>query len=319
MKKRYLGREMRIICPNCDAQYEVPDNVMPTAGRDVQCSNCGQTWYQHHPDHMPEAQDAAPPPHEDISPPAATPPSPTPAASTQPIPPQVSSSAASPSAASQKPAATPERKQLDPAVADILREEAQTEKAARKAAQPSALESQPDLGLDLEEAPLEDDADRLARQARARMGSDEALQPARPADAKLVAGAATTSLGSRRDLLPDIEEINSTLRSGAAPAGTAGEAPEYEAPTRKRMRRGFRTGFLTVMMIFIVLGTLYISAPRLAAAVPALEPSLQAYVAAINSGRAWLDATLQSVLTMLDTAAQDGAAQDGAGEAPTNP
>ncbi|MGJ5621471.1 zinc-ribbon domain-containing protein, partial [Sulfitobacter sp. MF3-043] len=37
---------MRLICPNCDAQYE----VMPTDGRDVQCSNCGQTWFQHHPD-----------------------------------------------------------------------------------------------------------------------------------------------------------------------------------------------------------------------------------------------------------------------------
>ncbi|MDC0135779.1 zinc-ribbon domain-containing protein, partial [Sulfitobacter sp.] len=31
---------MRLICPNCDAQYEVPDDVMPVAGRDVQCSNC---------------------------------------------------------------------------------------------------------------------------------------------------------------------------------------------------------------------------------------------------------------------------------------
>ncbi|MDG1102854.1 MAG: zinc-ribbon domain-containing protein, partial [Ascidiaceihabitans sp.] len=40
---------MRLICPNCDAQYEVPTEVVPTEGRDVQCSNCGQTWFQHHP------------------------------------------------------------------------------------------------------------------------------------------------------------------------------------------------------------------------------------------------------------------------------
>ena len=44
---------MRLICPNCDAQYEVPDEGMPAAGRDVQCSNCGQTWFQHHPDNEP--------------------------------------------------------------------------------------------------------------------------------------------------------------------------------------------------------------------------------------------------------------------------
>lgn len=37
---------MRLICPNCAAQYEVDDGVIPEAGRDVQCSNCGHTWWQ---------------------------------------------------------------------------------------------------------------------------------------------------------------------------------------------------------------------------------------------------------------------------------
>ena len=37
---------MRLICPNCGAQYEVPDDVIPSGGRDVQCSNCGHTWLE---------------------------------------------------------------------------------------------------------------------------------------------------------------------------------------------------------------------------------------------------------------------------------
>ncbi|WP_444463295.1 zinc-ribbon domain-containing protein [Rhodobacter capsulatus] len=37
---------MRLICPRCGAQYEVDDVVIPAAGRDVQCSGCGQTWFQ---------------------------------------------------------------------------------------------------------------------------------------------------------------------------------------------------------------------------------------------------------------------------------
>ena len=41
---------MRLICPNCDAQYEVPSEVIPEDGRDVQCSNCGDTWFQNHSD-----------------------------------------------------------------------------------------------------------------------------------------------------------------------------------------------------------------------------------------------------------------------------
>ena len=37
---------MRLICPSCDAQYEVPDDVIPAEGRDVQCSSCSERWFQ---------------------------------------------------------------------------------------------------------------------------------------------------------------------------------------------------------------------------------------------------------------------------------
>lgn len=37
---------MRLICPNCDAEYEVDDNVIPDGGRDVQCSSCNKSWFQ---------------------------------------------------------------------------------------------------------------------------------------------------------------------------------------------------------------------------------------------------------------------------------
>lgn len=37
---------MRLVCPNCGAQYEVDDRVVPEGGRDVQCSACGHGWYQ---------------------------------------------------------------------------------------------------------------------------------------------------------------------------------------------------------------------------------------------------------------------------------
>ena len=36
---------MLIKCPNCNAQYEVPDDIIPAAGRDVQCSSCSKTWF----------------------------------------------------------------------------------------------------------------------------------------------------------------------------------------------------------------------------------------------------------------------------------
>lgn len=37
---------MRLTCPNCDAQYEIDDALVPAGGRDVECSACGQVWFQ---------------------------------------------------------------------------------------------------------------------------------------------------------------------------------------------------------------------------------------------------------------------------------
>ena len=40
---------MRLTCPSCDAVYEVPEDAIPEGGRDVQCTNCGNGWFQRHP------------------------------------------------------------------------------------------------------------------------------------------------------------------------------------------------------------------------------------------------------------------------------
>ena len=259
---------------------------MPVAGRDVQCSNCGQTWFQHHPDHMPSEQSELiddPSPDEETAPPPPPPP---------------------------PPAVEPQRKQLDPAVADILRQEAEAEQAARRSSQSDGLESQPDLGMDLEDSSYEDAAERRAREARERMArlrGDDAPE-VQAAGGTALAGegaAAAAALGSRRDLLPDIEEINSTLRSGSARtgAGAADLDPEIEAPTRQRKRRGFRTGFITMLLIFAVLAVVYVFAPRLSVAVPALAGPLQSYVTTVDKGRSWLDAKVQGLLKSLDSAA----------------
>lgn len=50
---------MRLVCPNCGAQYEVDERVIPETGRDVQCSACGHAWYQM-PSHHAEVDDEIP-------------------------------------------------------------------------------------------------------------------------------------------------------------------------------------------------------------------------------------------------------------------
>ena len=36
---------MRLLCPKCEAEYEVSDDIIPSEGRDVQCSSCDETWF----------------------------------------------------------------------------------------------------------------------------------------------------------------------------------------------------------------------------------------------------------------------------------
>ncbi|MCO8145517.1 zinc-ribbon domain-containing protein [Rhodovulum tesquicola] len=118
---------MRLICPNCNAQYEVDAAVIPDEGRDVQCSNCGHTWFQ-----RPAGADAARrvPEAEDIGWHGET-----------TAPPPLPESEPAPASAA--------RRALDASVLDILQEEAAREQRARaQEAAADTFAAQPDLGLD---------------------------------------------------------------------------------------------------------------------------------------------------------------------------
>lgn len=271
---------MRLTCPNCDAKYEVPDEVVPVAGRDVQCSNCGQTWFQHHPDHAPQEDMGldlgAPADDEEVAPP----------------PP--------------RPGKEPERRQLDPAVADILRQEAEAEFEARRARQSGGLETQPDLGLtesDPEPEPQpapEENADQRALEAKKRMARMRG-------EAEPAAAAGGAALGSRRELLPDIEEINSTLRSESGRGSRDADVHSDAERSGSKRRSGFRRGFMLVMLILALMALVYVYAPQIAANLPQADPYLSAYVTWVDQMRIWLDGQVQAGLTWLDSmASQSG-------------
>lgn len=286
---------MRLICPNCDAQYEVPEDVMPREGRDVQCSNCGQTWFQDHPDTIAEreASGAEAEVHEDeevvrIEEPQAP----------ETIEQESEAEAYVVAGVPTHEPGRPEdhgRRQLDPAVADVLREEAELETRARRS-EAAAMESQPDLGLT--ESPGE--SRKRAREARERMARIRGEKDAGKARDDEIPMA--TTLGSRRDLLPDIEEINSTLRSNSerSPDLDPGQTAQLEVQERRSSRRGF---ILTIALV-AVLALLYSYASNLAEAVPQAEPWLSGYVTMIDGWRMWLDDQISALLTWLDAAAE---------------
>lgn len=247
---------MRLTCPNCGAQYRVPAEVIPQTGRDVQCSNCGDTWFQT-PAHQADALEAEPS---------------APGASATPPP-----ADADPAFEAEEPQpapARPEQREIDPAVTSVLREEAERERRARAAAQ-EGLTTQPDLGLDT--AP--DPAPR-AEEARAARR--------RGAEAKGTPEATDVDPAPRRGLFPDIEEINSSLAPGSGQDAKRPAPTPYPEASPKR-GGGFRRGFLLAVLVMLLALLVYIFAPQLAEAIPAVGDLLADYVGWVDGLRGWLD------------------------------
>lgn len=288
---------MRLTCPNCGAQYQVPDEVIPPEGRDVQCSNCGNTWFQASPDApdiLPEAEDAMTPGQPAAADFARAP---GPAPEAEPEEPDATDGT-EPDGAGQdapdqeeldqeEPAVTPPepvRQELDNAISDILRQEAERE-AQLRAVETTGLESQPELGLDAHQPAETAERARQARDRMARLRHDEPEEE--PAEAKSA---------MRRELLPDIEEINSTLRSSDMPAG-AEESELPSGPAAPVRRSGFLRGFSVALLIGAFLVLSYANAPRIARSLPQVDPALSAYVATVDQARYWLDARLGDFVT----------------------
>ena len=256
---------MRLTCPNCKAQYEVDAAVIPAAGRDVQCSSCGITWLQ-----LPESADPATDtdfdddlltdadPDRDEARDMADDPESAP----EPATPEASAIATA--------SAAMRRRSLDEAVASVLREEAERETSARQA-EGSLLETQQDLGL----------SETASTRPLHGTGGAAADTTADHADAAMI------SRQARRELLPDIEAINSTLR---ATSERDGDAAAMDAPETLRQRRtGFRKGFLTAIATMTILLLPYLLSSQISAKIPALAPALHDYSLTIDALRGWLD------------------------------
>ncbi len=330
---------MRLICPNCAAQYEVPTEVIPENGRDVQCSSCGHTWFQQHPDNDQELADELGLSTEsegwDDQPETDDAPDESPSEDTPPAAPETDDALPQADAEEitglgeddwqdteqadwQDETPQPRRRELDPSVADLLRQEAALEAQARAEEQTAGIETQPDLGLD--DVYEDDELSQRERETRERMARMRGVPTIEPVEPETVAAAAApaaaiAAAGSRRELLPDIEEINSTLRSSTErrPAASAEDhetpttASQTQPPRQPRRKSGFRRGFSLVLLLAAILLLIYVSAEQISAAVPALKPSLDSYVAAVNSGRFWLDEQLRAGAGALDNMSSEQA------------
>ncbi|WP_298561822.1 zinc-ribbon domain-containing protein [uncultured Aliiroseovarius sp.] len=328
---------MRLVCPNCGAQYEVDDRVMPDGGRDVQCSNCGHAWFFTPPRPATAQSEVKPEPKIEIPAPlapsieAAFKSDPTPAPTPKPAPedapnadPEDSKDVANadpvdvPDVATDDvdetptkteaeveaddgddvvvdtpiPAAAVPRKEVSEEVKQILQEEAEQELRAREV-ESQRLETQPDLGLDA--AQRDNDAELAAR-----------LQQMEEDAADAEEGIEEKDLRSR-DMLPDIEEINSTLDAPEASDDTRIDLGPMAGDTASG-GKGFRRGFSLSILLAVILVSLYVLAPQISERFPQAQGVLDQYTAFGDSTRLWLEGAMQSAIEkmrgLMDTSSE---------------
>lgn len=243
---------MRLICPNCDAEYEVDGSLFPKEGREVQCSNCSNTWF------VKVGDDAPADPG-----PAQTPPQLTPEPETDEPP---------TAAASED---EPKRQDADPKALGILHAEVEREKRAR-AEEASGLETQADLGLDDTQTST----------------TSPDLEPTEAA----LAPAPRRPEGNKRELLPDIEEINSTLADAPDPELEEG-SPEAKA---EKGRSSFRLGFGLALIVIASLLIVYAYSPEIAERFPEAAGALQSYVDTVDQLRVNLAEATDALAEKID-------------------
>lgn len=359
---------MRLICPKCDAEYEVEAAAIPETGRDVQCSNCGHGWYQ-----MPaEAAVLSSTADDDLAPamaaalaadvrpraanPAAEPPAAQIDSPAQPLPDPAAGLGGADSAglagadateaeamedatdaAVDDPMAAPVRpRALEQSVLSVLREEAEREAAARRAEMARSDQSDSDTpietGPEAEVEPAQSPTGLLSENVVEKVAEpvvqaspvliDPVLtEPALTAPAltattltgpTLTAGAALqpgeVENGTRRhgrDLLPDVEEINTTLcpvvDDGSCPSESQqAQLPAEGTPMPARARSGFGSGFALMIILAGVMVALYVLAPKLSAQIPAIRPAMEQYVATVDMLRLHLDGWMKSAIIAIN-------------------
>ena len=272
---------MRLICPKCDAQYNVADDAIPKGGRDVQCSTCGHTWFQTEMSRV-------------LSRPVSR-------VLSRPIPTAVKSEPREAAVASSRDVGAydvphthkepskvdgPRHRPVDENIARILREEAGREhdvpaSAKTETPPPKTSESKPAPKVDMDET-----RQRIASLTETEGGTRTGEKPA----------AAAVTTGNPR-AVPSLSEINGVLRDRETHKANA-ELTEAERVEAVR-RRGFRRGFFTVLLLFAAVIIPYVMAEEIIENLPQSRDTMIRYVAVVDQLRAVMNVTISGILDSL--------------------
>ena len=176
---------MRLTCPNCEAQYEVPEDAISEEGREVECTNCDHVWLQKPLAESAEVDD--PITQDDV---AETP--------------------------AETPAPEPPQRPLDPEVAAVLQEEAAVEIAARREETPPQTEEPQEADTTAVEAENKLEKETQAPEETAKM-PESALDAEHPASVEEPQDAPAPQPASKPEIPADSAAQGSSGRGFMSP------------------------------------------------------------------------------------------------------
>lgn len=244
--------EIRLICPGCDAEYRLPPDAIPPAGREVECSACGRVWTAFAPAAgprldlsgfaAPEAADSAPPP---LPPPS---------------------------------------KRLPPNVLSILREEVEHERRLRAA---EAAKRPGTVSPDTTGTEADWPATTVTLPAGTARAMIAAPQP-QPPRLDLSADPALLQPQEANPLAP--ENIEQIIPASAEPQTpqVIRHASAPPAPRTLGRAAGYHTGFGLAVMVAACCVALYLLAPGLADNGNSFGQHLMELRHEVDRGRMWL-------------------------------
>ena len=200
------------------------------------------------------------------------------------------------------------RRQLDEEVVSVLRAEAEREATARLAdaaqsgaAQAGTAQAGTAQAGTAQSGTAQSGADPTSGVSAptAEMTALERLAaaiavPASDAGASQPDGHDHRAAAKGAGRLPDIDMIRETLHSSEVDA-----ADDADAEPDVRFRSGFRAGFLSVLVLGVLMSLAYVFAGEIVAYLPQSEPYLRSYVIQVDEARTWVDALIRSATNML--------------------
>ncbi len=293
---------IEIVCPSCDARYQVPDDSIGPEGRRVTCSACSHKWRAY--------PEGAPAPAEDgawAAPESAAEPAGAEASDPGPAEP----GPAEPGPAEQRPA---EQRPAEPHAAEPhAAESGSAESAHTESAHTESAEGEPTPAGGREE---QMDAIRRMLDDLKRSAEDEPPpEPEAEAEPATPRSRRPEPAVHRRNELEDddpdtggdplrsrLARMENDGRSGKAAKRTTNyDAVKLRKMHEKRARRmqkarerkrgssGFLTGFTLVAAVAAVMVGLYVLQPQIAASSPQMAPAMNEYVVTVDRYRVALD------------------------------